>query len=57
MHEVVPSIPQESIESAFRVADRNGDGRVGFAEFVRIMQVGGANVEQNGVYSYRNRVI
>ena len=52
MHEVAPSIAEETIESAFRAADKNSDGRVGFAEFVRIMQLGGAETEHNGTKSY-----
>ena len=38
--EVAPWCPLHTVEIAFRVADRNGDGRVGFAEFARVMEEG-----------------
>jgi len=39
--EVAPWVPLRTVEVAFSVADKNGDGRVGFAEFTRVMRDGG----------------
>ena len=43
--EVAPWVPLHTIESCFRVADRNSDGRVGFAEFARTMAEGAQAVD------------
>ena len=39
--EAVPTIPRQTVEEVFRIADRDGNGRVGFGEFARIMTEGG----------------